>query len=144
MWGFEATSTTASRKPRRPSLGWASLTTSSRATPCCAFPMRERSSLRSMRTSCFREISRRGWRVHLEVHAQRLRFQHPGRDADYVSDRVEQFEDSRLRDSRECSELPWADGARSDVQRGRAILYASNRRRRCGSHHVGRAYTVSH
>ena len=35
-------------------------------------------------------------RVHLEVHAQRLRLQRAGRNADHLPDRVAQLEDSRL------------------------------------------------
>ena len=63
-------------------------------------------------------------RVHLEVHAQRLRLQHPGQHSDHVSRGMGAVEDPGICRPRECAEFPWILGAGRLLERGSALLYA--------------------
>src|SRR5262249_31907071 len=74
------------------------------------------------------EISGDRWRVHLEIHPQRVRLQRAGEYTDHVSDRLAQFENSRLCHSRERAELSWIHRVSRDVQRGGALLPTAGRR----------------
>ena len=74
-----------------------------------------------------RKILRRFRRVHLEVHAQRIRLQRPGEYSDLLPDRVAQLEDSGMGSSGEHAELPRSERAGGDVERGSAFLPAASR-----------------
>ena len=67
-----------------------------------------------------------------------------GSDSGDVSDRVEQFENSRLRRPRERAGLPWLYGACGDVQRCCALLHASNRRRGRGADYAREFLALPH
>ena len=84
----------------------------------------------------FRAVPGDQRRIHLEVHAQRLRLQRAGQHADHLSDRVGQFQNPRLRHPRQRAELPRLHGVRRDVQRGGALLRAASQRNR---YHARRA-----
>jgi hypothetical protein len=67
-----------------------------------------------------RKACRLRWRIHMEIHPQRLRFQRSRQYSHHVPDRVAQFQDPRIRRTDKPHEHSRCYGLRGDVQRCRS------------------------
>ena len=74
------------------------------------------------------------WRVHLEVHAQRVRLQRAGQYADHVPDRLAQLQDPGIHVPPRMCPSRMASRRSGAVVGGRAVLWAAG----CGRGSDGR------
>ncbi len=109
-WRRLSTKTWCSRAPDAMML-WSTISWPSiQGYPCLTVPLRPgwRNEFHAGCPAGVRKVPGHRCRIHLEVHASGLRLQRAGQHPDHVSDRVGEFQDSRLRRTRQHAELPRA------------------------------------